>query len=128
MRNSHKHNLKRITLELGGKSPNIVLDDADLDLAVQQSHNGLFFNAGQCCNAGTRIFVQEGIYDEFVKRSVALASKINIGDPFEQKNTMGPLIDKIQMDKVIGYIKEGEREGAKWEIGGKRLDGKGYFV
>jgi aldehyde dehydrogenase (NAD+) len=71
MRNAHKHNLKRITLELGGKSPNIILDDADMDLAIAQSQLGIYFNHGQCCIAGSRVYVQEGIYDEFVKRTKA---------------------------------------------------------
>lgn len=79
MRNSHKHNLKRITLELGGKSPNIILNDADMDLAIQQSQLGLYFNHGQCCIAGSRVFVQEGIYDEFVARTKAESEKIKVG-------------------------------------------------
>jgi acyl-CoA reductase-like NAD-dependent aldehyde dehydrogenase len=81
MRNAHKHNLKRITLELGGKSANIIMDDADMDLAVGQAHVGLFLNQGQCCIAGSRVFVHEKIYDEFVKRSVEAAKGRKLGDP-----------------------------------------------
>lgn len=94
MRESHKENLKRITLELGGKSANMIFDDADLDVAIQQSQMALFFNHGQCCNAGTRVFVQEGIYDEFVKRSVAAAKQIKLGDPLLPETQQGPQIDK----------------------------------
>jgi aldehyde dehydrogenase (NAD+) len=82
MRGSHVHNLKRITLELGGKSANIIMDDADIDLAIAQSQVGLFLNQGQCCIAGSRLFVQEGIYDEFVRRSVEVAQARIVGDPF----------------------------------------------
>jgi len=85
MRSAHKHNLKRITLELGGKSANIILDDADIDLAIKQSQFGLFMNMGQCCIAGSRVFVQEGIYDEFLKRTVAEAKKRKVGDPFHHE-------------------------------------------
>jgi aldehyde dehydrogenase (NAD+) len=85
MRNSHKHNLKRITLELGGKSANIIMDDADMDLAIAQSQLGLFLNQGQCCCAGSRIFVHEKIYDSFVKKSVEAAKKITVGNPMDSK-------------------------------------------
>lgn len=90
MRNSHVHNLKRITLELGGKSANIIMDDADMDLAIQQSQLGLFLNQGQCCIAGSRIFVHEKIYDEFVQRSAEVSSKRVLGDPFSDKVDQGP--------------------------------------
>jgi aldehyde dehydrogenase (NAD+) len=83
MRNSHKHNLKRITLELGGKSPNIILDDADMDLAIQQSQLGIYFNHGQCCIAGSRVFVQEGIYDEFVSKTKQASELIKVGNQFD---------------------------------------------
>lgn len=90
MRNSHVHNLKRITLELGGKSANIIMDDADMDLAIQQSQLGLFLNQGQCCIAGSRIFVHEKIYDEFVQRSAEVSAKRVLGDPFSDKVDQGP--------------------------------------
>ena len=94
MRNSHKHNLKRITLELGGKSANIILDDADIDLAIAQAQLGLFLNQGQCCIAGSRVFVHEKIYDEFVRRSVEVAQKRKVGDPFHPETNQGPQVDK----------------------------------
>jgi len=90
MRSAHKHNLKRITLELGGKSANIIMDDADIDLAIAQSQLGLFLNQGQCCIAGSRVFVHEKIYDEFVKRSVEAAKARKVGDPFKHDTDQGP--------------------------------------
>lgn len=128
MRNSHKHNLKRITLELGGKSANIIMDDADMDLAIEQSQLGLFLNQGQCCCAGSRIFVHEKIYDEFVEKSVAAAKKIVVGDPFKETTNQGPQVDGDQMQKILGYIESGKKEGAKLLTGGHRHGNKGYYV
>ncbi|KAG7385813.1 Aldehyde dehydrogenase, mitochondrial [Phytophthora pseudosyringae] len=128
MRSSHVSNLKRITLELGGKSANIILDDADIDLAVQQSQLGLFLNQGQCCIAGTRVYVQEGIYEEFVRRSVEAASARVVGDPFSPKTQQGAQIDETQFEKILGYIDEGVKEGARLLTGGKRHGDKGWFV
>lgn len=129
MRNSHVHNLKRVTLELGGKSPNIILDDADIDAAVTQAQVGLFLNQGQCCIAGSRLFVQEGIYDEFVKKSVAAAKKRVLGDAFSVDTwDQGPQVDKTQMKKILGYVETGKKEGANLLTGGKRHGKKGYFV
>jgi len=121
-------NLKRVTLELGGKSPNIVFADADLDLAVEKSHFGLFFNQGQCCCAGSRIFVEESIYDEFVKRSVARAKKRTVGSPWQQGVEQGPQVDKEQFDKIQDLIKSGVEEGAKLMCGGNTYGDKGYFI
>ncbi len=90
MRNSHKHNLKRITLELGGKSANIIMDDADIEFAVQQSQFALFFNMGQCCCAGSRLFVHEKIYDKFIARSAEVAKARPVGDPFNAATEQGP--------------------------------------
>lgn len=104
MRNSHQNNLKRVTLELGGKSANIIMDDADIDLAIKQAHVGLFLNQGQCCIAGSRIFVHEKIHDEFVARSVEAAKAIKVGDPFKQDTTQGPQVDKEQHTKIMKYI------------------------
>lgn len=87
-----RSNLKNVTLELGGKSPSIVMDDCDLENAVNMSHLGLFLNQGQCCIAGSRIFVQESIYDEFVARSVAQANKIIVGNPFDENTDQGPQV------------------------------------
>lgn len=123
-----KSNLKRVTLELGGKSPNIVFADADMDLAVETSHFGLFFNQGQCCCAGTRIFVEESAYDEFVERSVERAKKRTVGDPFNPSSEQGPQVSEEQLHKVLGLIEQGKKEGAKLCTGGARQGDKGYFV
>jgi aldehyde dehydrogenase (NAD+) len=122
---------KRVTLELGGKSPNIILGDlkgADLDYAVQQASFGLFFNQGQCCCAGSRIFVQENVYDEFVERSVAAAKKIRVGDPFDAATNQGPQVDGEQMGKILDLINSGKKEGAKLLTGGSRHGSEGFFV
>jgi len=122
---------KRVTLELGGKSPNIILGDLkgeDLDYAVAQSSSGLFFNMGQCCTAGSRLFVQENIYDEFVAKSVEAAKKIRVGDPFDASTSQGPQIDNDQFDKILSLIESGKQEGAKLQTGGQRHGDKGYFV
>ena len=121
-------NIKRMTMELGGKSPNIILEDADMDLAVQQAHFGLFFNQGQCCVAGSRTFVHSKIYDEFVERSVAHAKKAHLGDPFHHKTTQGPQVDKIQQNKIHDYIEKGKKEGARILTGEETYKGTGYFV
>ncbi|XP_038072468.1 retinal dehydrogenase 1-like isoform X2 [Patiria miniata] len=121
-------NLKRVSLEMGGKSPNIIFADADLDYAVEESHEAIFFNMGECCSAGSRTFVQEGIYDEFVKKSVERAKRRVVGNPFEEKTESGPQIDQDQMDKILSYVEIGKKEGAKLECGGQRIGDKGYFV
>jgi len=123
-----KTNLKRVSLELGGKSPNIVLADADLDFAVEKSHFALFFNHGQCCCAGSRTFVEESIYDEFVERSVARAKARTVGDPFASGVEQGPQVDQAQMEKILDLIESGKKEGAKLATGGKRVGDKGYYV
>ncbi|KAG2504210.1 hypothetical protein JM18_009236 [Phytophthora kernoviae] len=128
MRTSHVSNLKRVTLELGGKSANIILDDADIDLAIKQSQLGLFMNQGQCCISGTRVFVQEGIYDEFVKRSAEAANARVVGDPFDVKTDQGSQIDEAQFKKVLGYVEKGKEEGAKLVAGGARHGEKGWFI
>ncbi|KAH8388972.1 hypothetical protein KR215_009094 [Drosophila sulfurigaster] len=122
-------NLKRVTLELGGKSPNIILADSDLDFAVEQAHFALFFNMGQCCCAGSRTFVEDKIYDEFVQRSAERAKKRVVGNPFEEKTEQGPQISEEQMEKILCLIKSGKEEGAKLVAGGERPeDMPGYFV
>lgn len=121
-------NLKRVTLELGGKSPNIVLADADMENAVEQSHFGLFFNQGQCCCAGSRIFVEEKAYKDFVEQSVEKAKKRTVGNPFDPVNDQGPQIDAEQTGKILDLIESGKKEGAKLCTGGKRLGDKGYFI
>src|SRR5208282_4076654 len=123
-----KSNLKRVTLELGGKSPNIVFADTDLDEAVEGAHFGLFFNHGQCCCAGSRVFVEEKIYDQFVERSGVRAKNRTVGDPFDAKTEQGPQVDHAQFEKVMGYIDSGRTEGAKLVCGGNRVGDKGYFI
>jgi len=123
-----KSNLKRVSLELGGKSPNIVFADAQMDQAIEGSHMGLFFNQGQVCCAGSRVFVEEKVYDQFVEQSTARAKKRTVGDPFDAGTEQGPQVDRTQLDKVLGYIEAGQREGAKLNCGGGRVGDKGYFV
>lgn len=121
-------NLKRCTLELGGKSPNIVLADADLDYAVEKSHFALFFNQGQCCCAGSRCYVQEPIYDEFVRRSKERSQRRKVCDPMDPDCEQGPQVDQDQFDKVMGLIESGKKEGATLECGGSRIGDKGFFI
>jgi aldehyde dehydrogenase (NAD+) len=123
-----RSNLKRVSLELGGKSPNIVFADADMDAAVEGAHYALFFNQGQSCCAGSRTFVEEKIYDEFVERSAARAKKRRVGDPFSPRTEQGPLIDATQCGKVLSYIESGKSEGARLVAGGNRRDEPGYFI
>ncbi|EDO27860.1 predicted protein, partial [Nematostella vectensis] len=124
---SAKSNLKRLTLELGGKSPNIVFADSDMDYAVEIAHEALFFNQGQCCSAGSRTFVQDTIYDEFVKKSVERAKARTVGDPFDSVD-QGPQIDQEQFDKIMDLIESGKKEGAKMQCGGARHGNKGFFI
>ncbi|KAM4661490.1 retinaldehyde dehydrogenase 3 isoform 2-T2 [Amazona ochrocephala] len=123
-----KSNLKRVTLELGGKNPCIVCADADLDLAVECAHQGVFFNQGQCCTAASRVFVEEQIYPEFVKRSVEYAKKRLVGDPFDARTEQGPQIDQNQFDKILELIESGKKEGAKLECGGLAIEDRGLFI
>ncbi len=123
-----KTNLKRVTLELGGKSPNIIFADADMSAAVEGSHFALFFNQGQCCCAGSRAFVEEKVYDEFVERSTARARQRAVGDPFDTKTEQGPQVNDEQFDKVMSYIESGKQQGAKLMCGGERVGDRGYFV
>jgi len=123
-----KSNLKKVTLELGGKSPNIVFADADLDYAVEMSHFALFFNMGQCCTAGSRTFVQEEIYDKFLEKTVERAKRRTVGDPMNDKNESGPQIDEDQFKKILELIESGKQEGAKLLCGGAKLGDKGYFI
>ncbi|KAF2460756.1 aldehyde dehydrogenase, allergen Cla h 10 [Lineolata rhizophorae] len=121
-------NLKKVTLELGGKSPNIVFDDADIDNAISWVNFGIYFNHGQCCCAGSRIYVQEGIYDKFLERFKERAQKNEVGDPFGPSTFQGPQVSQLQFDRIMSYINHGREEGAKIEIGGKRKGDKGYFI
>ncbi|XP_039964054.1 aldehyde dehydrogenase X, mitochondrial isoform X2 [Bactrocera tryoni] len=123
-----KSNLKRVTLELGGKSPVVVFDDADIDLAVDITHEALFSNHGQSCCAGSRTYVHEKIYDKFVAKAVAAAKARKVGNPFDESVKQGPQIDDEMMNKVLGYIESGKQEGAKLQCGGRRIGNVGYFI
>ncbi|XP_027360661.1 aldehyde dehydrogenase family 2 member B7, mitochondrial-like isoform X3 [Abrus precatorius] len=123
-----RSNLKPVTLELGGKSPFIVSEDADVDEAVELAHFALFFNQGQCCCAGSRTFVHERVYDEFVEKAKARALKRSVGDPFKQGIEQGPQIDSEQLEKILKYIRTGVESGATLEAGGERLGNKGFYV
>lgn len=123
-----KSNLKRVTLELGGKSPNIVFADANIDAAIQAAHEAIFFNQGQCCSAGSRLFVEAKIYDEFVNRSVEIARQRTVGDPFDPNTQQGPQVDQEQFNRVMSYIESGQREGAQMLYGGNKVGDRGYFI
>jgi aldehyde dehydrogenase (NAD+) len=123
-----RSNLKRVSLELGGKSPNVVFADADLDAAVEGAYFGLFFNQGQCCCAGSRLFVEDKIHDEFVDRLVKKAKGTKVGDPFDMETEQGPQVSQEQCDRIMGYVEVGKKEGARLLVGGNRVGGKGYFV
>ena len=123
-----RSNLKRVSLELGGKSPNIVFADADMDQAIEGCHFALFFNQGQVCCAGSRLYVEERAYDEFVEKSVARAQRRTVGDPFDASTEQGPQIDRTQFEKVMSYIDAGKHEGAELLTGGKRVGDRGHFI
>ena len=120
--------LKRLTFELGGKSPNIVFADADLDAAAAGAEFGLFFNQGQCCCAGSRLFVEESIHDEFVERIIQRAQQRVLGNPFDVETNQGPQIDQAQLDKIMSYIDRGQAQGANCVTGGRRYGRRGFFV
>jgi aldehyde dehydrogenase (NAD+) len=123
--------LKRVTLELGGKSPNIVFADSDLEGAVKGAINGIFYGKGEVCNAGSRLFVENKVRDEFTDKLVARAKKMQPADPLDPKTRMGAIVSQEQMQTVLGYIDAGKKEGAKLIAGGNRvsLDGsKGFFI
>jgi aldehyde dehydrogenase (NAD+) len=123
-----KSNLKRVSLELGGKSPNVVFADADLDAAVEGAYFGLFFNQGQCCCAGSRLFVEEKVHDQFVDKVLKKAKSRKVGDPFDLETEQGPQVSQEQFDKVMGYIEAGKKEGARMLVGGNRVGKRGYFI
>jgi phenylacetaldehyde dehydrogenase len=123
-----KGNLKKVTLELGGKSPNIVFADADFDAAVEGSVNAWLFNHGQCCVAGTRLFVEDKIFDEFTQAVANVASQVKIGPGLDPATQLGPLVSQEQFDKVTGYMAAGLADGARALTGGKRHGDTGFFV
>ena len=121
-------NLKKVSLELGGKSPNIVFDDADPDLAIQGAANAIFFNHGQCCVAGSRLFVQEDRFDQVVEGVADIARGIKLGSGLEPDTQMGPLVSDEQLRRVTGYLDSGRNEGAHTVVGGGRHGEQGFFV
>ncbi|TSE02179.1 aldehyde dehydrogenase family protein [Skermania sp. ID1734] len=123
-----KGNLKKVSLELGGKSPNVVFADADFDIAVPGSLNAWLFNHGQCCVAGTRLFVEDKIFDDFTGAVAEAASQVKIGPGLDPTTQLGPLVSQEQFDKVTGYLRDGLADGARALTGGKRFGDKGYFV
>jgi len=122
------NDLKKVSLELGGKSPNIVLEDADLDLAIPGASNAIFFNHGQCCCAGSRLFVQEKRYERVLEGVSDAAKKIRLGPGLDPATQMGPLVSKVQFERVTGFLKSGREEGARTVVGGNRYGNSGYFV
>jgi aldehyde dehydrogenase (NAD+) len=120
--------LKRLTFELGGKSPNIVFADCDIDAAAAGAHFALYFNQGQCCCAGSRLFVEEKIYDKFVKKLADMNKGRKLGHGLDPATEQGPQVDQAQMDKILQYVEYGKQDGAECVTGGKRFGDKGYFV
>ncbi|KAG6459613.1 retinal dehydrogenase 1 [Manduca sexta] len=122
------NNLKRVTLELGGKSPLVIMNDANLQLAVPIAAMGVFGLQGQMCIAASRLYVQSGIYDKFVEEAVKFAKTLKIGNPADPTTTHGPQVEEVMMNKVLGYIEKGKQEGAKLQTGGKRVGTTGYYI
>jgi aldehyde dehydrogenase (NAD+) len=120
--------LKRVTFELGGKSPNVVFADADLDSAVAGAFHAIYFHGGQCCTAGSRLFVDRQIHQEFVERLAEKAKGRKVGDPTDPKTEQGPQVSQEQLDKILHYVDLGEKEGATLLTGGERVGEKGFFV
>ena len=121
-------NLKKVSLELGGKSPNVIFDDADLDAAIPGAASAIFFNHGQCCCAGSRLYVEQKVFDQVVEGVAKRAEKIRVGAGLESSSDMGPLVSEEQLNRVCGYLESGLSEGAKAVAGGTRYGDKGYFV
>lgn len=129
---SGESNLKRLSLELGGKSPNIIFPDADLERAMKAAFWGIYANKGEVCSAGSRLLVHEGVYDEFVSRLAERAAKMRVGDPLDPKTEMGAQISQTQLDRILGYIQSGREEGARLLCGGERDSegekARGFFI
>ena len=122
------NDLKRVTLELGGKSPNVVFADADLETAIDGAANAIFFNHGQCCCAGSRLYVEQRIYDDVLAGVSDRAQSIKLGPGLDPDSEMGPLVSATQLERVSGFLEAGEREGARTVTGGTRVGDRGYFV
>src|SRR6202034_2708511 len=121
-------NFKRVSLELGGKSANVIFDDANLDAAARAAAAGIFFNAGQVCSAGSRVLVQEGAYDEVVERLATRAKSLRMGDLLDRNTSLGPVISEKQMKSILDYVDIGQKEGATLVTGGERVGKRGYFI
>jgi phenylacetaldehyde dehydrogenase len=121
-------NLKKVSLELGGKSPNIVFPDADLKGAIPGSASAIFFNQGQCCTAGSRLFAHKSIFDKVVEGVCEETKKFRVGPGIEPSTNLGPLVSKEQLDRVCGYLESGTKEGAKTVVGGRKIGDTGYFI
>jgi aldehyde dehydrogenase (NAD+) len=121
-------NFKRVSLELGGKSANVIFDDANLDAAAKAAAAGIFFNAGQVCSAGSRVLVQEGAYDEVVERIAERAKSLRMGDLLDRNTSLGPVISEKQMKSILDYVDIGQKEGASLVTGGERIGKRGYFI
>jgi aldehyde dehydrogenase (NAD+) len=121
-------NFKRVSLELGGKSANVIFDDANLDAAARAAAAGIFFNAGQVCSAGSRVLVQEGAYDEVVERLAERAKSLRMGDLLDRNTSLGPVISEKQMKSILDYVDIGQKEGASLVTGGERIGKRGYFI
>ncbi|HZD05934.1 MAG TPA: aldehyde dehydrogenase family protein, partial [Longimicrobiales bacterium] len=122
--------LKKVSLELGGKSPNVIFADADLEAAVRGASTGIFYGKGEVCAAGSRILVEEAVYDDFVESFRQRAEKMTVGDPMDPGTRLGAIVSERQLQRVLGYVEAGRKEGARLVTGGERtsLDGKGNFV
>jgi len=121
-------NFKRVSLELGGKSANVIFDDSDVEAASKAAASGIFFNAGQVCSAGSRVLAHEKVYDEVVERITQRARSIRIGDPSDRATALGPVISEKQMNSILEYVDIGRKEGASLVTGGKRVGDRGYFI
>jgi aldehyde dehydrogenase (NAD+) len=132
MKASAESNLKRVSLELGGKNPNIIFPDCDMDAAIASAFSGIFANKGEVCSAGSRLLVHQDIHDKFVERLTERARKMKVGDPFDSASEMGSQISEQQLRRILGYIETGKKEGAQLRCGGERdqdgANAKGYFV
>ena len=120
--------LKAVSLELGGKSPNIVFADADLQAAIRGVSTGIFYGKGEVCAAGSRLFIESSVHDQFIEGIVDRAKKMTPGDPFDKNTRLGAIVSQRQMERVLGYVESGRSEGAKLLAGGERVDRPGYFV
>jgi phenylacetaldehyde dehydrogenase len=126
--NAASGNLKKVSLELGGKSPNVILQDANLETAIPGSAMAIFFNQGELCAAGSRLFAHKSVFDKVVEGVADFTKTFHIGPGLDPQTNLGPLVSKEQQERVCGYLDSGARDGAKALVGGKKIDGPGYFV